>query len=176
MSAEPRAHRWALAVGIVGAALATFATTRPLAEVARTALPVRLQGGELPVANVVALVGLACWGAVALTRQRVRFATSTLALLSGSALVIVLVARAGPLADELRAGHAGLSAVVRLTEWYWVALGAAAVSAVAGLVAVRRCAAWPTLSSRYDAPYGAADEVGGLELWRALDRGEDPTR
>jgi hypothetical protein len=53
-----------------------------------------------------------------------------------------------------------------------------AALAGAGLVVAIRGRRWPALSRRYDpvdAPANAPANAGVEDLWRALDRGEDPT-
>ena len=61
--------------------------------------------------------------------------------------------------------------------WFWVYLACAALCLVASGLAVRLAPAWPEMGSRYDAPGSAptAREETGLDLWRALDEGRDPT-
>jgi uncharacterized membrane protein (TIGR02234 family) len=68
-----------------------------------------------------------------------------------------------------------------LTPWYFVCGGAAALTLGAFAVAVRTCARWPAMGSRYDAPAarrpGAATAAPATDqdMWHALDDGRDPT-
>ena len=68
---------------------------------------------------------------------------------------------------------------VSTTAWPWVYLGAAVASVAATALAVRLTPGWPEMGNRYDAPRSAHPEAGpdatGLDLWRALDEGRDPT-
>ena len=66
---------------------------------------------------------------------------------------------------------------VQPVVWYWVFLVCALVAVVAAGAAVRLAPAWPEMGSRYDAPGAAPQprEETGLDLWKALDQGRDPT-
>ncbi|WP_229053621.1 TIGR02234 family membrane protein [Aeromicrobium sp. Leaf350] len=61
----------------------------------------------------------------------------------------------------------------------WLAAAAFAVAALLGLLVIRYGAAWPTMSSRYDAPTAGTAPVAadpdGSDLWKAMDAGVDPT-
>ncbi|WP_344337428.1 Trp biosynthesis-associated membrane protein, partial [Kitasatospora putterlickiae] len=69
------------------------------------------------------------------------------------------------------------------TAWPWVALAGGLLLALAGLLTVRYGRGWPAMGSRYEAPTGKASakrpSAGAAQnpadLWKALDRGEDPT-
>lgn len=138
-----------------------------------------------PLTTAVALVGLAAWGVLAVTRGRFRrvIAWFTAAVSIALLLVIVLGLVAAP--DDLRALMAqyGLEdPALRRTAWAWVALAATPFALAAGALAVRDVGHWPQMGSRYDAP-GAADEPerdaeeqSNLDLWKSLDEGTDPTR
>ncbi|MET9968515.1 TIGR02234 family membrane protein, partial [Streptomyces sp. NPDC006356] len=70
------------------------------------------------------------------------------------------------------------------TAWPYVAAVGGALILLAGLLALRYGRLWPGMSGRYErngtprprrrAP-AAADPDRPEELWKALDRGEDPT-
>jgi uncharacterized membrane protein (TIGR02234 family) len=65
------------------------------------------------------------------------------------------------------------------TWWYAVAAFAFAALIVVGAVVMRFCVAWPTMSSKYDAPGGSSGAVAAdrePDMWKALDDGEDPTQ
>jgi hypothetical protein len=49
---------------------------------------------------------------------------------------------------------------------------AGALLALTGALVGARGARWPALGARYDAPAGPPSDA---DLWRAMDRGEDPT-
>ena len=72
------------------------------------------------------------------------------------------------------------------TAWPYVAAAGGVLLLLAGLLALRVRAPWPAMSGRYErdgaragAPRRkarrAADPDRPEELWKALDRGEDPT-
>jgi uncharacterized membrane protein (TIGR02234 family) len=66
---------------------------------------------------------------------------------------------------------------VHTNVWWLVSLAGGALLAAAGLLTVVRGRRWPGMSSRYDrpgaAPAPSADDPASL--WKALDRGDDPT-
>ena len=69
------------------------------------------------------------------------------------------------------------------SPWRWVAVAVGVVGAGVGAWALTRSAAWPVMGSRYEAPVPAAgprprpdaDEAAETDMWRAMDRGDDPT-
>ena len=137
----------------------------------------------VPLAGALALVLLACWGVLLVTRARVRRAVASLALLVAIAMVVTGVLGQRSATDALRADLAEIGvedATTHLQAWFWVYLAAAVLSVAAAAAAVRLVPSWPEMSSRYDAP-GAApvtadpdDPDNSLDLWRAMDQGRDP--
>jgi uncharacterized membrane protein (TIGR02234 family) len=181
-------------LGIASAVLAAVASAKPwfrldvpaglmpgVSESARTA--------DLPLALALSLVVLAGWGAVLVSRGRVRRAVCALAL--GAAVGVVACNAAAPfvLPDHLReqiaaSGRTGVSP----TGWFVASAVASAVSVASLVVAWRLVPRWPTMSSRYDAPASAPRSAPGsahavpaaaeptqTDLWKALDEGHDPT-
>ena len=138
---------------------------------------------ESPLAVALALVVLACWGVILVTRGRVRRAVGALAALAAIGLLITTVMAFWSLQDALGEALFAASGVdtaqVSLTGWYAAALVGAVGSVVATLVAVRSAPTWPEMGSRYDAPAGEsateAEPEGNLEIWKSLDEGHDPT-
>jgi uncharacterized membrane protein (TIGR02234 family) len=137
------------------------------------------RSADMPLALALALVVLAAWGVVLVSRTRARRVVLTLSALAAAGLVACVVAAPfslpGQVRDQVGAGRGSFG--VGPSGWYV----AAAVAAVLGLVAVLAAwvlaPRWPAMSSRYDAPAGrrtseAADETS---LWKALDEGRDPT-
>jgi uncharacterized membrane protein (TIGR02234 family) len=61
--------------------------------------------------------------------------------------------------------------------WWIVSLTGGVLLAAAGLLTVVRGRRWPGMSSRYDRPGAAPAPRAGdpASLWKALDRGDDPT-
>jgi uncharacterized membrane protein (TIGR02234 family) len=196
--AEPSRRRTflpAVAVGIGGAALVAVAgnqgwvepagdtDTEAVAQVAATAAD-----ASSPLATAVALVALACWGVILVTRGGFRRFIAWFGAVVGLALVVVVMlgwARAPEELSDLFAVYGVAETDVRRTAWCWVAVGAAVLAFAASLLAARDVRSWPQMGSRYDAPRAAADgdelpatppeEQSSLELWKSLDEGTDPT-
>lgn len=64
------------------------------------------------------------------------------------------------------------------TPWYFVAVAACVVAFVLGAITLRWAPAWPTMSSRYDAPSARAarpSTISDADMWKAMDEGHDPT-
>jgi uncharacterized membrane protein (TIGR02234 family) len=140
------------------------------------------------------VVLLGSFGAVVATGGAVRRALGVLIVVCA---VVVLAAAAHPgsaaqvLGDGLSArGWSGGSYSTAGRPWRWLVLVGAAGCLAAGTAVTRFGAGWPTLGQRYDAPAAVADPTavgadsptggdGDLtdeQLWRALDRGDDPTQ
>jgi uncharacterized membrane protein (TIGR02234 family) len=178
-------RRWfgpAVLGGLVGSALAALAGAKPWAapdHSAGTAL-VDHSGGHVPLAGALGLVALACWGVVLVTRGRVRRAVAALgALVSVGLLVTTVLGRSSAL-DSARSATVDLGTrdtAVHVTGWWWAALVAAVLTVAAFALAVRFCGAWPEMGSRYDAPASRprAEDLDDVDLWRAIDQGQDPT-
>lgn len=156
---------------------------------------------EFPLAGALALVALACWGVLLVTRGVVRRIVAGLSVLASVGTLLVLVLggffQVDDAADDLalRLGATSLDDLpLERTGWFWVALAAAVLALAAGLAAVRFIPSWPEMGTRYDAPTGAprtdasaAPSVGppgagpdpaeksNLDLWKSLDEGSDPT-
>lgn len=142
----------------------------------------------MPLVTSLALVVLAAWGVVLVTRARVRRLAAGLALLASLAslaslgtLVAAAVAQGqlrGTVEDSL--AQVGATGGAGVTGWYVAALvGAVVMTASAGL-AVRHVRDWPEMGQRYDAPAGSSAAAtrttdGSLDLWKAIDQGLDPT-
>jgi uncharacterized membrane protein (TIGR02234 family) len=142
--------------------------------------------------GALALVGLAALVAVFAVRRLGRYAVSGLLALSGIGVVAVVLARRGDHApvNTAAAGATGLTRAtaehVGTTSWPLVGVAGGLLLLVAGLLALRYGSRWPAMSSRYDraggkqpVPRRAApaplDPDRAEDLWKALDRGEDPT-
>ena len=148
-------------------------------------LPVATDPGQMPAAGALALVVLACWGVLLVTRGRVRRAVAVLGVLASLGLVAAVVLGWSSVVDSLRSAYAGIAVSdvsVHHTWWFWAAAVGAVVSVVATALAVRWAPEWPEMGSRYDAPgsgaaapVAAPEEQSNLELWKAMDEGRDPT-
>lgn len=139
----------------------------------------------MPLVTSLALVALASWGVLLVTRGRVRRLAAVLALLaSGGALVAAVVAH-GSLHETVEEALAqvGASGSAEVTGWYLAALLGALDLTLTAAMAVWLVPTWPEMGSRYDAPTavdGSAsvppdDDDSPLDLWRAMDEGRDPT-
>ncbi|GGW53008.1 TIGR02234 family membrane protein [Streptomyces caelestis] len=193
-----RAGRRSLAVallcGALGAAVALLATRQRWAEgtatVAGGAFPLTAKGSDVTgVPAALAVVGLAALVAVFAVRRAGRLVVAALLALSGAgiAAAALLGASDGSALDEQAAQASGdTSASVDTlshTAWPYVAAVGGVLLLLAGLLALRYGRLWPAMSGRYErggtpqprrkAP--AVDPDRPEDLWKALDRGEDPT-
>ena len=193
-----RAGRLSLAVallsGALGAAVALLATrqqwSQGTATVAGGAFALTAKGRDVTgVPAALAIVGLAALVAVFAVRRAGRFVVATLLALSGAGIVAaaLLGASDSSALDEQAAQASGDTAAsvdaLSHTAWPYVAVVGGVLILVAGLLALRYGRLWPAMSGRYErgttpqprrkAP--AVDPDRPEDLWKALDRGEDPT-
>ncbi|GGO81640.1 TIGR02234 family membrane protein [Wenjunlia tyrosinilytica] len=176
----------ALVLGVAGAALVLLSVGRTWAEGRQGAFALTVSGREVTaVPAALALVGLAALVAVFAVRGAGRLAVSALLALSGAGVITAAVLGAGDTEalNEAAAKATGLSNAVATgvshTAWPWVTAVGGLLLLLAGLVALARGRDWPGMSSRYEAP-GARrpaprDADRPEDMWKALDRGEDPT-
>ncbi|MFD0396505.1 TIGR02234 family membrane protein [Kitasatospora sp. NPDC059811] len=173
-----------LLLTVLSAVLVLTAVGRVWAEGRAGTLAVSVSGGaisELP--GGLALVGLAAAVAVFAVRGAGRLAVGALTLLAGLGAAAASAAGAGDTAalDAEAARKLALSGSaateVGHTGWPWVALAGGLLLAVAGLLTLRYGRSWPAMGSRYEAPTrkAPAKSETPADLWKALDRGEDPT-
>ncbi|WPO74385.1 TIGR02234 family membrane protein [Streptomyces sp. KN37] len=185
----------ALLLGAVGAALALLASrqtwARGTASVAGGDLPLTASGGDVTgVPAALAIVGLAALVAVFAVRRTGRVLVSLLLTLSGAGTVAAALIGAGDSAalDEKAATASGDAAAtiggLSHTGWPYAAAAAGVLLLLAGLLALTYGRSWPAMSGRYERDGSprprkarrAPDPERPEELWKALDRGEDPTR
>ncbi|GGY92171.1 TIGR02234 family membrane protein [Streptomyces nitrosporeus] len=184
-----------LLLGAAGATVVLLASGQTWAEgraaVGGGALPLSADGQDitgLPAA--LAVVGLAALVAVFAVRRAGRLVVAGLLALSGLGAGLSAYAGAsdrGTL-DEMAAQTTGnASATVQAlshTAWPYVTAAGGLLILLAGLLALRFGSRWPAMSGRYERdgtprPRKAApvtDPDRPEDLWKALDRGEDPTR
>ncbi|MFC5662001.1 TIGR02234 family membrane protein [Kitasatospora misakiensis] len=177
-----------LLLTVLGAVLVLTAAGRVWADGLAGTLEVSVTGGrisELPAG--LALVALAAAVAVFAVRGAGRSAVGVLTVLAGLGAAAAAAAGAGDTAalDAEAASKLALTGStatgVGHTAWPWVALLGGLLLALAGFLTARYGRGWPALGSRYEAPTGraqarrTASDGTPADLWKALDRGEDPT-
>ncbi|MBU6535784.1 TIGR02234 family membrane protein [Streptomyces sp. NPDC057245] len=184
----------ALLCGALGAAVALLATRQEWAEgtatVAGGAFPLTAKGSDVTgVPAALAIVGLAALVAVFAVRRAGRLAVAGLLALSGAGTVAAALVGAsdGSALDDQAAKAAGdTSATVDVlshTAWPYVAAAGGALLLLAGLLALRYGRLWPAMSGRYERDGTprprrrpqTVDPNRPEDLWKAIDRGEDPT-
>ena len=152
-------------------------------------------GADMPLALALALVLLAAWGVVLVTRARARRFMLALAALATAGIIACLVVAPFTLPDEVRSNLGGQDGGNRVgpTAAYLVTCVAAPLALVLVVLGWRFAPRWPEMSSRYDAPAGAGsadvpasatprgsgatdEDLADRELWKALDEGRDPTQ
>ncbi|MFC9908446.1 TIGR02234 family membrane protein [Streptomyces sp. NPDC059862] len=193
-----RAGRMSLAVallaGALGAAVALLATRQQWSEgtatVAGGPFPLTAKGSDVTgVPAALAIVGLAALVAVFAVRRAGRLAVSVLLTLCGVGTVAAALSGASDSSalDEKAAQASGdTSATVDAlthTAWPYAAAAGGVLILLAGLLALRYGRLWPAMSGRYErsgaprprrtAP--VVDPDRPEDVWKALDRGEDPT-
>ncbi|MFB6680210.1 TIGR02234 family membrane protein [Streptomyces sp. NPDC057684] len=184
----------ALLFGAVGAAVALLSSRQEWASGSATvpggSFPLAAKGSDVTgVPAALAIVGLAALVAVFAVRRAGRTLVAGLLALSGAGAVVAAVLGAGDSAalDEKAAEVSGNTAAtigsLGHTVWPYVGAAGGAFILLAGLLALRYGRSWPSMGGRYERdgtprPRKAArpvDPERPEELWKALDRGEDPT-
>jgi uncharacterized membrane protein (TIGR02234 family) len=173
-------------LGLTGAVLAAVAGTRPWASASGDAAGIKVDAAvtgsqTAPLLATLALVALAAWGVVLVTRGRMRRVIAGVGLLAcAGALVVLVDAFDGAQEDAVEAvadrGATGDVLTASLSAWYFAAGAGVVVTMLAFGVALVRSPRWPAMGSRYEAPAArAATPADEEDIWRALDEGRDPT-
>lgn len=192
--AEPGARRSygpVLLLGLLAGTLGAVAGNKPWARASGrgasqfSELAISADAAEMPVAAALALVVLACWGVVLVSRGWVRRGVTVLGALAATGTLVSVVVGFSSVPDALRASFVELGGTgvdIDRTGWFWLAAGAATLSVVATVLAVRLVPGWPEMGTRYDAPGTgpqppavAPEDQSSLDLWKAMDEGRDPT-
>ncbi|MFF5972619.1 TIGR02234 family membrane protein [Streptomyces sp. NPDC012769] len=184
----------ALLLGALGATVVLLSAGQIWAEgtasVGGGTVPVEADGGAVTgVPTALAIVGLAALVAVFAVRRAGRTMVAALLALSGAGAAVAAIlgasdsaalnAEAARISGNTAAVVGGLSH----TAWPYVTAAGAALILAAGLFALRFGKSWPAMGGRYErsgAPRAArrpaaVDPDRPEDLWKALDRGEDPT-
>jgi len=184
----------ALLSGALGAAVVLLATRRGwsdgTATVAGGDFPLSATGSDVTgVPASLAIVGLASLVAVFAVRRAGRFLVAGLLALSGAgtmATALLGLSDSSALDEKAAEATGDTAATVDTmthTGWPYVAAVGGLLLLLAGLLALRYGRLWPTMSGRYERdgtprPRRArapVDPDRPEEIWKALDRGEDPT-
>ncbi|WP_354639576.1 TIGR02234 family membrane protein [Kitasatospora camelliae] len=174
LTAAGRTWAEGVVTGVDGGRLAVSATGSTLSE---------LPGG-------LALVALAAAVAVFAVRGRARTAVGALTVLAGAGTAVAALSAAADDAglDAEAARKLALAGAqaeqITHSAWPWAAAAGGLLLALAGVLTARYGRGWPAMGARYEAPTragaprrpAAAAADSAAELWKALDRGEDPTR
>jgi uncharacterized membrane protein (TIGR02234 family) len=179
----------AVSLGGVGAAIVVGFAGRTWAAVTEHAgtglgtfdqhLTGRSLSGVVGALGWAALAGIA---ALLATRGWARVAVGTLLAAFGLIIAIASPAAvrrahvASVAADKSNLARLGGDLAVHVNAWWIPSLAGGVLLAAAGLLTIARGRRWPGMSARYDRP-GAAPPAGDdpASLWKALDRGDDPT-
>jgi uncharacterized membrane protein (TIGR02234 family) len=186
-SSRPRDRAYAPTVllGLAGAGGAAVAGARTWATSRGDAAGIKVEAAvsgadSQPLVTALALVALAAWGVVLVTRGALlRRAVAVVGLLAAAgALVAVVLGFSSVQDDALDAavarGATGDTFVTSLTAWYYLGGVGAALAAAAFVVAVIRSPRWPAMGARYDAPAARADAVRSGEPAAGEPRAGEP--
>ncbi|WP_175409119.1 TIGR02234 family membrane protein [Streptomyces sp. TRM64462] len=186
----------ALLLGAVGAAVVLLASGQTWTEgkvvsTVGSGAVLDAAGGDVTGApTALAIVGLAALVAVLAARGAGRRLVALLLTLSGAgAAAAALLGASDSAALDAEAARATGDTAARVdaltqTPWPYITAAAALLILAAGLLALRYGRTWPAMSGRYERDTGprarsarrtAGDPERPEELWKALDRGEDPT-
>ncbi|MDQ4051695.1 MAG: Trp biosynthesis-associated membrane protein, partial [Actinomycetota bacterium] len=158
-ASRPRRRSFAATVvaGLASAALTavaanqTWATAK--AEEGRFAFSTLTEAPQVPLVLTLALVVLAAWGVVLVTRGVVRRVVAALGALAAVGALVATMAGRWTLEDSFERDFAdqGATAVVSFGGWWWVAVVAGVLAAVTAVLAAVNVGRWPEMGTRYDA-------------------------
>jgi len=175
--------------GLASAALTAVAANQTWAtaeaEEGQFAFSTLTEAPQVPLVLTLALVVLAAWGVLLVTRGVVRRSVAVLGALASVGALVATVAGRWTLEDSFERDFAdqGATALVSFGGWWWVAVVAGALTAVTALLAAVNVGRWPEMGTRYDAPGTTGDapketpveEQTNIDLWKSMDEGHDPT-
>lgn len=180
-------------LGAIGAAVVLLASGQTWVEgraaIGGGSLPLSADGGDVTgIPTALAMVGLAALVAIFAVRSAGRLLVSALLALCGAGAATAALTGAGDSSalNEKAARAVGNTAATvnsfSHTLWPYVTAAGSLLILVAGLLALGYGRQWPAMSGRYErdskrrAPRTAPNPERPEEIWKALDRGEDPTR
>jgi uncharacterized membrane protein (TIGR02234 family) len=181
----------AVLIGLGSAALVAVAGNQAWAKAAEgqgigqevASVSVAVGEAKAPLVTALALVVLASWGVLLVTRGRFRRVIGWVAGVASVGLIAAVLAAFFAAPDVVADAYEpyGVTEIeVSRTAWSWLALAGAMLALGAAALAVRDAGRWPQMGRRYDAP--GADgpdpkpgESSSLDLWKAIDEGRDPT-
>jgi len=174
-------------LGVLAGAAAAVAGTQPWfgGDGSRTtgdggfesSLSMTFSGADVPALNALALVGLACWGVLLVSRGRFRQYVAVLGLLAAAGAVVAVLDAWVTIPDALLESYDAMAMAdqdVSSTGWSWIGSAAAVVGVAAWLAAALFVRHWPEMGRRYDAPRAETTE-SDHDLWKVMDEGRDPT-
>ncbi|GAB2868631.1 TIGR02234 family membrane protein [Actinoallomurus bryophytorum] len=169
----------AIVVGFAGRSWATVTERGTGVETLNQHLSGRSLSGVIAALGWAGLAGIA---ALLATRGWARVAVGVLLAAFG---VIVAIASPGAVrhahvasiaGDKTNLARLGGDLVVHVNAWWTLSLAGGVLLAAAGLLTTVRGRRWPGMSSRYERPSAAQPSTDDpASLWKALDRGDDPT-
>jgi uncharacterized membrane protein (TIGR02234 family) len=130
--------------------------------------------GWAGLAGIAALLATRGWARVVIGALLAVFGAGIAALAPAAVSRAHVLSVAGERTNLARlSGDVG----VHVGAWWVVSLAGGVLLAAAGLLTVLRGRRWPGMSSRYEHPGAAASPRRNdpSSLWKALDRGDDPT-
>ena len=175
-------------LGVAGSGLAAIAGTHAMSTEhwpAGAMVPPDTVKNDSPATTALALVALAVWGVILVTRGWMR---QLLTVLGACAALCTVATIAIPLAlgHIIKGGAAAAApgtttATYTWTAWPWVALVVSVLAFAAAMAAVFLVRDWPEMGRRYDAPTTGPqlpedlDEAENIDLWKTISEGHDPT-
>ncbi len=185
--ASSRGYAVTLVLGLAASGAVAVGVNKPWLRATATVegmprLVAEVSGADIaPAAGALGLAALAAFGAVVATRGLFRRAVGVLIIAALAYVAFSAIfpgATGGLVVQGLAAkGWAGGHYDVHSVWWRWLVAVGALVGAGCGCLVVRFATMWATMGERYDAPaeHRQAEASSESDVWRAIDRGDDPT-
>jgi uncharacterized membrane protein (TIGR02234 family) len=182
---------WAVSLLAAGGAAALLSAAAPWARLSAegglTDVQSAVTGGQLaPLAVAAGVVALASVVAVLAVQGLLRAfvgGLTALVVVLGLAQVVAVLTSVAERAREwwrVEVGAVADVATVSTTPWAVTTALGLLLALIGSVLVLQRGSQWPGLSRRYDGPGvpaagASAEAADSADVWRALDRGEDPT-